>query len=172
MHITSRSCCLQNLGTNNSTLEWSYMGRKTIEKGCLRRWLRLRRLQVSGHRPHDIRDNPLPCQKKAVILHSHSKASHVHRTFIARSSRYHRTYVHVQYTSEHGVFYGCRSIDKRAMLTNKKMGNNVVFLPIMRLIDTHAYLRPKSAGISPQWSVSHFSSGLRYVFTANQLSAR
>ena len=72
MHITSRSCCLQNLGTNNSTLEWSYMGRKTIEKGCLRRWLRLRRLQVSGHRPHDIRDNPLPCQKKAVILHSHS----------------------------------------------------------------------------------------------------
>ena len=25
-----------------------------------------------GHRPHNIRDNPLPCQKKAVILHSHS----------------------------------------------------------------------------------------------------
>ncbi len=133
-------------------------------------------VQVSGHRLHDIRDNPLPCRKKAVILHSHSNASHahqmMHRTLIARSSRYHRTYVHVQYISEHGVFYGCRSIDKRAMLTSKKMGNNVVFLPIMRLIDTHAYLRPKSAGISPQWSVSHFSSGLRYVFTANQLSAR
>ena len=51
----------------------------------------------------------------------------MHYMLIARSSRYHRTYVHVQYTSEHGVFYGCRSINKRAMLTSKKMGKNVVF---------------------------------------------
>ena len=53
----------------------------------------MRRLEVSGHRPHNIRDNPLPCQKKAVILQSHSE---MHRTFIARSSRYHRTHVQVQ----------------------------------------------------------------------------
>ena len=32
----------------------------------------LRGLEVSGHRLHKSGDNPLPCQKKAVILHSHS----------------------------------------------------------------------------------------------------
>ena len=56
------------------------MGRKTIELEVraerlrLRGWLCLRSIvQVSGHRPHDIPDNPLPCQKKAVPLHSQSE---------------------------------------------------------------------------------------------------
>ena len=42
--------------------------------------------QVRGQLPHKSGDNPLPCQKKAVILHSKSDASHVHRTFIALPS--------------------------------------------------------------------------------------
>ena len=46
----------------------------------------MRRLEVSGHRPHNIRDNPLPCQKKAVILQRNSKSPHAHRTLIALPS--------------------------------------------------------------------------------------
>ena len=52
------------------------MGRKTIELEVrserlrLRDGLRMRSIvQVSGHRLHNILDNPLPCQKKAVPLH-------------------------------------------------------------------------------------------------------
>ena len=42
--------------------------------------------QVRGQLPHKSGDKPLPCHKKAVILHRNSKSSHVHRTLIALPS--------------------------------------------------------------------------------------
>ena len=45
--------------------------------------------QVRGQLPHKSGDNPLPCHKKAVILHRNSKSPHAHRTFIALPSHTH-----------------------------------------------------------------------------------
>ena len=45
--------------------------------------------QVRGQLPHKSGDNPLPCHKKAVILHRNSKitarSSHVHRILTAHA---------------------------------------------------------------------------------------
>ena len=84
MHITSRSCCLQTLGTDfhKHPQNGSESGDSPQNWSCMRSIV-----QVRGHRLHNIRDNPLPCQKKAVILHSHSAlGSHSRQPSSSRTS--------------------------------------------------------------------------------------
>ena len=65
--------------------------------------------QVRGQLPHKSGDKPLPCHKKAVILHRNSKSPHAHRTLIALPSH---TRIRVAAMSPAGVPVALKRVKK------------------------------------------------------------